>query len=339
MKLHHVNGGGNAINAAREAQQAKEADDKAQGHHQGQMMRALRQPPTIRLAPGVPPRRPLPLRPRPRPAAPPDNSDADNSTSDQNGIGGLPDDLSALFHTRQEQVHRRIPLPEDEANADGSFGKAGGDGQRDAAGRLRSADSEDRGSRRATLGQPRREPGTADDDDRTLTSRLLQRALPTPERIAQQLLQTGWPGSAELFGTKAATPATPRELLDALMSLLMAAIGARGTQPRAPMHGAAQGLPSLTAITLAAVQAHLSRQGAMSQAPQALTLGHVKEMLLARSKVECQTGGLSPDALQRIENALLLMPLLALNTGRPRTPGQQQLAQDRLHLLGWANAA
>ena len=148
--------------------------------------------------------------------------------------------------------------------------------------------------------------------------------MPSPSRIAQQLLQTGWPGSAALFGPKPAAPATPRELLDALMSLLMAAVGDRGAHTR----GTAQPLPSLTAITLAAVQAHLSRQGATpqsspsSQSPQAMTLGHVKELLLARSKVECQAGGLSAEALQRIENALLLMPLLALNTGRPRTPGQ-----------------
>jgi len=336
MKLHHVGGGANAIKASQEAQQAQEAADAAQahGHHHGQLMRPLRQPPTIRLAPGVPPRRPLPLRPRPRPLAQPDNTDADNSDSDQNGIGGLPDDLRALFHSRQQQAHHPVPRPEDEPDSDGAFGKAGGEGQRDTASTQRNAGkagNEDTGSPRPKLRPPGREAGAAD-DDRRLTSRLLQRALPSPGRIAQQLLQTGWPGSAALFDPKAATPATSRELLDALMSLLMAAVGARGANTR----GAAEQLPSLTAITLAAVQAHLSRLGATPQAPQAMTLGHVKELLLARSKVECQAGGLSAEALQRIENALLLMPLLALNTGRPRTPGQRQLAQDRLQLMGSA---
>ena len=56
-------------------------------------------------------------------------------------------------------------------------------------------------------------------------------------------------------------------------------------------------------------------------------------VLLSRSQQLLQTDGLPATTVQRIENCLLLMPLMGLNTSRPRTAQHSQLAQDRIGLM------
>jgi len=300
-----------------------------QGQFNGQVFRAPRQRPSSKLAPGLPPRRNQPLKPRRRPAQNGNNLDPDsNDSGDQGGIGALPDDLRAQFHELDKRRNTRLPQPDDDQSADGQFGQAGGEAGGQQA--LQRPHDDD-GTRRRTLGSFQPQGGfdapAQQKESKPSSARPVQYARPSPQQIPQQLLQMGLPGAAELFGPKNTAPTAPRPLLDALMSLLIAAAGAR-TEPNRAM-------PSLTSITLAAVQAHLSRQPA--DAP-ALTLGHVKEMLIARSRTELQTGALPAATAQRIENALLLMPLLALNTSRPRTPDQHLLAQDRLALVRGSSA-
>lgn len=157
--------------------------------------------------------------------------------------------------------------------------------------------------------------------DKTAEFRVAPRRPASARQFAAQLIQAALPGTDLLFGPPRQPPASPQDLLVAFVSLLKSAAGrsqGSGTRP----------LPSLTAITLAAVEAHLGRQG--SDAP-AMSLRDVKALLLSLQR---DAGGapMRPQG-ERAENTALLLPLLALNSARPRKPVQHAQAMDRLALM------
>jgi len=149
------------------------------------------------------------------------------------------------------------------------------------------------------------------------------RHAPAPDgrarRDLMQLLNSGWPGALALLG-RPAVAAGPHELLDALVAMLLAAARARD--------GSSPAVPPLTRTTLTAVHAHLERTG---PAAVPLTLSGVKALLLAHPAPQRAVD--MPMAGERRENAMLLLPLVILNSARTRTDGQRELAGKRLSML------
>ncbi|MCW7540810.1 hypothetical protein OOT46_23605 [Aquabacterium sp. A7-Y] len=157
------------------------------------------------------------------------------------------------------------------------------------------------------------------------------RSLPDPAPPAQAfraaLLGAALPGAAALFGSPpAAGSSGQRELLQAVISLVSAA--AR----REPTDGPA---PALAGTMMAAAQAFLQR----CKSGEPLNLGQVKEALLSAQRqapLKAGQGDKAQDA--KVQNALLLLPLLVLNLSRPRTGDQHGLAVDRLQLMRQSQA-
>jgi len=161
----------------------------------------------------------------------------------------------------------------------------------------------------------------ADDDARRRALqnvRVPQRRKAAPP--AHVLARSGLPGAAALFVPPAPGTRLSMDRFQALATVLLAC--ARQAHPREP------GKPSPSASLLAAVQQHLISQ--TSAPPASLTLDDVKALLMSLP----ETAPPPADALrERVENALLLLPLHILSAGRRRTPTQRRQTIDRLHVL------
>lgn len=139
---------------------------------------------------------------------------------------------------------------------------------------------------------------------------------------AHVLARSGLAGAAALFVPPAPGTRLAMDRLQTLASVLMAcALQADRRDPTKPA-------PS--AVVLAAMQQHLVSQ---ATAPAAsLTLDDVKALLM--SLPESPPPQPASDAeRERIENRLLLLPLVLLSAGRKRTPSQRRQAIDRLQVL------
>lgn len=144
------------------------------------------------------------------------------------------------------------------------------------------------------------------------------RTLPDPrgagQALKQRLLAAALPGAQALFGAAGGLAGDESALLQSVISLVASAA-------QAPPTGAA--LP-LSAVMLAAAEAWLRH----TRSPQALSLAQVKQALLSARLP--RDGGVHSE---RVQNALMLLPLLVLNLTRPRTGAQREQALERLQLM------
>jgi hypothetical protein len=104
------------------------------------------------------------------------------------------------------------------------------------------------------------------------------------------------------------------DLVGALASVVLGAVR-RGT-----------GTTTLTRVMMVAAQAELRLQGAL---PPALTLADIKSLLIGCRREAWGSEPLAANRPESVGDVLALLPVLALNSARPRTATQRQNALDR----------
>ena len=160
-----------------------------------------------------------------------------------------------------------------------------------------------------------------DADARKLTFKLAAPAA-GEDPLPRRLIELGLPGAAELFGTGLGMSPAPLQLIGAMASLVLAGVQHHCEARKESI--------KLSRLMLNAAFAQLRRQGPASCT---LSLADVKNLLILRQR-EAWNGWAPPSGTpEPVGDTLALLPLLALNAVRPRTPKQHQAALDRQRLI------
>ena len=181
----------------------------------------------------------------------------------------------------------------------------------------------DAGTGDASNGRPRRfgSQGHADASARKMTYKPAPAAA-ADDGLPRRMVELGLPGAAELFGPQAGVQRAPMELIAAMASLVLAGVKRRCTARDETL--------KLSRLVLNAALAELGRQGPVSCA---LSLADVKNLLILRQREAWNGWALPSGQPEHIGDTLALLPLLALNAVRPRTPTQHRAALDRQRLI------
>ncbi|MCM5681485.1 hypothetical protein M8A51_18315 [Schlegelella sp. S2-27] len=140
--------------------------------------------------------------------------------------------------------------------------------------------------------------------------------------LPRRMIELGLPGAAQLFGPESASRPAPLDLVGALGAVVLAGVKRKCTVRGEPF--------GLSRLVLNAALAQLVRQGEMAGT---LTLSDVKNLLILRQREAWNGWSLPAGEAEAVGDTLALLPLVALNTARPRTRSQRQAAMDRQRLV------